>query len=144
MKTVFFLAAMILATSLAYADPDVPAGRPTATVLRTGEVPIGSLGFPLGSYLTLEGKRVDGIKTGVRTLSVDTINGKKLDKPIGIEVKNVDLPPPQFRCTVKGYETLRMGGVPPAVEQAAKEAGKPINRPQEGWQVKLYFVAILP
>lgn len=110
-------------------------------VLRTGDRPIGSLGFPIGDYLTLEGKRAHGIKTGTQTLLVDAVNGKRLDSPVGIWIDNVDLPP-EFRCRLNGYETIRTLGVPPAVEQAAKETGKDICLPQAGWQIQLYFVAL--
>ncbi len=144
MRNVLALLLLILAPSPAFADPNAPASRPTATILRPGDVPVGSLGSPLGSYLTLEGHRVDGFKTGVETLLIDTINGKRRDAPIGIWVDNEQLPPPPFRCTVKGYEMARMLGVPPAVEQAAKEAGENIGLPQAGWQVQLYFVALSP
>ena len=130
MKKVLAMLLLILAAPLDYADPKAHAGPPTATILRPWEVPIGSLGFPLGSYLTLEGKRADGMKTGIETLLIDRINGKRLDHPIGIWVDNMDLPPAQFRCILKGYETVRMLGTPPAVEQAAREAGKDISLPQ--------------
>ncbi len=42
----------------------------------------------------------------------------------------------------KGYETATMAGVPPAVIQAAKDAGEDISLPQVGWQVHLFFVAL--
>jgi hypothetical protein len=142
MKNVLVLVLLIFATRPAYADPNAQASRPTASILHPGEVPIGSLGFPLGSCLTLEGHRVDGSKSGTQSLRIDTINGKRLDIPIGIWVDNVDLPPPEFRCSLKGYESARMLGVPPAVQQAAREAGRDISLPQAGWQVQLYFVAL--
>ncbi len=82
------------------------------------------------------------MKTGIETLLIDRINGKRLDHPIGIWVDNMDLPPAQFRCILKGYETVRMLGTPPAVEQAAREAGKDISLPQAGWKMQLYFVAL--
>jgi hypothetical protein len=95
MKTSFVFALLFLTSSLVVAD--------VGPELRTGDCPIGSLGFPIGTYLTLEGKRGDGIKTGVQTLLVDTINGKRLNNPVGIWIDNVDLPP-KFRCRLKGYE----------------------------------------
>jgi hypothetical protein len=158
MKNVLAILVLILAHTPAYADPNAPVNRPMATILRRGEVPIGSLGFPLGSCLTLEGRRDGGFKTGDQTLLIDTINGKRVGDHIGIWVENVELPPPQFRCVLKGYEMARMIGVPPAVEQAeqaGREAGEKggdvqpgfqsdLNIPfvQAGWQVQPYFVAL--
>ena len=86
------------------ADAKAPATRPTGTVLHSREAPIGSLGFRLGSPLTLEGNRDDDFKTGDQTLLIDTVNGKRLGEHIAIWVENVELPPPQFRCVLKGYE----------------------------------------
>ena len=105
------------------------------------DIPTGRLGFPLGTYLRVEGSRVEGPKTGGRTLLVDTINGKKLDSPIEIGIENVDSLPKDTRCVVRGYETGQMIGTPPAVEQAAKE-GKNVPRPQAGWKFYRYFVVI--
>ncbi|MEX0774398.1 MAG: hypothetical protein WD042_01665 [Phycisphaeraceae bacterium] len=112
-------------------------------VLKTGIVPIGSLGHPLGSYLTLEGKRADGFKTGVRTLIVEKINGVALDKPRAIWVDNLDLPG-ETHVILKGYESIRMIGSPNAYVEAMKELGKEALMPQAGWQVQCFFVALRP
>jgi len=125
MKTSLLLL-FVLAVSLAKAQ-DVPAGR---------------LGFPLGTYLRIEGVRVDGPKYGGRTLLVDSINGKKLDTPIDVGIENVDSLPKDKRCILRGYETGQMIGTPPAVEQAAKEDGKVITLPQAGWKFHRYFIVI--
>ena len=104
-------------------------------------VPMGNLRFPVGSYLTIEGVRQDGFKTGVRTLRVDTVNGIKLSEPVVIGVDNIDSLPESTRCILKGYETLTMAGSPPAYSDAAKEAGqKEPGLPQAGWQIYFYFV----
>src|SRR5689334_17784152 len=81
--------------------------------LHTGDVPAGSLGYRLGSYLTIEGTRADGFKTGIRTLIVDRVNGQKVGTPVAIWIDNLDLPA-RTRTVVRGYETLRMIGQPPA------------------------------
>ena len=122
------------------AQTNNPAAEPNPVKLHTGDVPIGSLGLPVGSYLTIEGLRTDGGKTGGRTLLVDTVNGAKLAEPVGIWVENMDALP-GGRCVLKGYETLQMVGAPPAYFAAAKEAGRDATTPQAGWQVRLYFVA---
>lgn len=72
---------------------------------------------------------------------VDTINGKKLDKPVAIDIDNLE-PPHGVRCVIKGYENMQMVGAAPAEEQAAKEAGKPFIPPQAVWQVRCYFKAL--
>jgi aldose 1-epimerase len=122
-----------------YSYSVAPPKQPT---LRWGELPVGMLGFPVGSYLTIEGTRTDGMKTGERTLLVDTVNGVKLAEPFGIWIENIDSLP-YGRCVLKGYETLRMIGPPPAYFAAAKEAGREdtTTTPQAGWQVDWYFVA---
>ena len=120
------------------------AGQPATPVLEFGVVPIGWLGYPLGTYLTIEGQREegDGPKMGRGRLLVDTINGKKLDKPAAIGIDHLKTLPGGVRCVIKGYENMRMIGAPPASEQAAKEAGKPFIPPQAGWQAQCYFVAL--
>ena len=81
-------------------------------------VPRGLLGNKLGTYLTIEGVRDEsGFKVGIRTLLVDTVGGKKLDKPVAVWVNNLDLPAKQ-RCVLKRYETGMMIGTPPAVLEA--------------------------
>lgn len=81
------------------------------------------------------------MKTGGRTLRVDTVNGARLAQPVAIWVENMDALPNDTRCVLKGYETLRMVGAPPAYFAAAKEAGREATSPQLMWQVDLYFMA---
>ena len=122
-------------------SPDGTAGAAKAPVLRTGVVPIGSLGLPLGAYVTIDGVRADGGKAGTSTLRVETVNGRKLPEPVAIWVENLKLPK-DTRCKLKGYESARMIGKPPAKFAAAKENGKDEPGPQAAWQVQLYFVAL--
>jgi hypothetical protein len=86
--------------------------------LRQGDVPIGSLGYPRGDYLTIKGVRAGYPKSGPQTLLVDTINGKKLGEQIGIRVENIRELPRDVRVVLTGYETGPMDGPAPA----------PINR----------------
>ena len=113
---------------------------PQKPTLQPGDLPIGELGYPIGSYLVIEGKRVDGIKTGVSTLAVSKVNGNELKKVIHIWIDNIDLPKGK-KCIIKGYETFKTLGVPPAVIQAAEENNKDVTMPQWGWQVWFYFIA---
>jgi hypothetical protein len=120
-------------------EPIIQNKQPT---LQIGDVPICSLGFPVGSYLTIEGVRVDGMKAGDRSLRVDTVNGIALSEPVAIWVENIEPLPINTRCVLKGYETLTMVGTPPAYEDAVKEAGQTSpGRRQAGWQISSHFVA---
>lgn len=102
--------------------------------------PIGKLGHPLGHYLKIEGIRAEEGKVGVCTLLVDTVNGQKLKKPVEIWIENVKLLEGR-RCVLKGYESCRMIGLPPALEAAARESGEKVNQVQAAWQMRFYFVA---
>jgi len=130
---------MVLLCLVAVSGKAVAQTKPPT--LHVGDVPIGSLGLPVGSYLTIEGSTIDGMKTGGRTLRVDTVNGARLAQPVAIWVENMDALPNDTRCVLKGYETLRMVGAPPAYFAAAKEAGREATSPQLMWQVDLYFMA---
>ncbi len=101
-------------------------------------VPIGRLGQPLGSYLKIEGVRAENSKSPA--LRVDTVNGRKLRQSVEVAVSNVDLPKAE-RCVLKGYENGQMIGQPPAVVEAAREAGKEIVEHQAAWQMHMFFVA---
>jgi len=109
------------------------------------EVPTGKLGFPLGTYLTVEGEAAKGgFKVNPTcTLVVDTVNGKRLQRPVSIVVENLNMKDPlpqQGRVVIKGYESGKMIGTPPGAIEAAKEAGKNIPLPQAGWQFYRSFV----
>jgi hypothetical protein len=112
----------------------------TITPMGAQEVPAGKLGHPIGTYLKIEGVRVEGPKYAGRTLLVDTVNGKKLAHPTDVAVENVDALPTSSRCILRGYETGGMVGVPPAVFEAAKEEGKVLSQPQAGWQFRRWFI----
>lgn len=114
---------------------------PKKPTFKPGELPIGRLGYPIGTYLTIEGQRKNGIKTGVRTFKVLKINGKVTKTPTSIWIDNVDLPPNKI-CILKGYETFRTLGQPPAIGKWARENGKDVTVPQAGWQIQFYFVAL--
>jgi len=109
------------------------------------DVPSGKLGFPLGTYLTVEGHAANaGFKVNPTcTLVVDTVNGKRLEQPMPVVVEdlNIENPLPQHgRVVIKGYELGKMIGTPPGAIEAAKEAGKDIALPQAGWQFYRFFV----
>ena len=107
---------------------------------RTGAdalIPNGRLGYLLGTYLTIEGVRVDKGKTGSRTLSVDTVNGRKLSNRPKIWIENAEFQdlPPGTRCVFKGYESGKMIGVPHWTLEPENSPG-----PQAPWQFQRYFI----
>ena len=110
------------------------------TAAKAQEVPAGRLGHSLGTYLRIEGVRAEQNMWGF-PLRVDTVNGKKLEKPIEVWVSNVDLPK-DARCILRGYETGSMIGTPPAVIEAAKEDGKDVTVAQAGWQLHRVFIVL--
>jgi hypothetical protein len=111
------------------------------------QVPGGVLSEWIGTYQTIEGVRYEGnSKAESNTLLVDTLNGKKLDKPIQILIHNVQLPAKQ-RCVLKGYELGQMIGRPPAEYDAARERGEDpeelARRDQTVWRWRPYFVVLI-
>lgn len=131
----------IAMTALLWCSIAVCADRSASARLRNGEIPLGSLGVPLGDYLTIEGTRAPkNDRNAACTLRVDTVNGRKLASPVDIWIDNIEDLPERGRCILKGYETVRTVGIPPAVEEAAKEKGQDIAAPQR-WSLLLYFVA---
>ncbi len=108
----------------------------TAPQQRGDRVPMGRLGRPIGSYLTIEGVRMGAEqgKVGTKTLLVDTVNGSELEQPIGIWIENVEALPASTRCVFKGYESARWIGIPQEVIEATG------CEPQAGWQLWRYFV----
>lgn len=129
----------------------VPA-RPMPLVRSNRVVPIGRLGFPLGSYITIEATRVvpGTILVSTNTYIIDVVNGHKLPVPLvmqidGLEklIPNVLKLPAKHRVVLRGYETMQMIGQAPAIAAAAKEADKPAPpQPQKLWQVSCSFVAL--
>ena len=117
--------------------------------------PGGFLSDQLGTYLTIEGVKTEGGKIETGTFLVDTVNGKKLDKPIsllirGASVVNQNLQragldlPEKRRCVLKGFESGEMIGVPPAVPAAAKEQGwQEVPMSPVPWHWRPYFVALV-
>ena len=51
----------------------------------------GFLSDQLGTYLTIEGVKTEGGKIETGTFLVDTVNGKKLDKPISLLIRGLPL-----------------------------------------------------
>lgn len=137
--------------SLAFGQSPVAPNTERVAPLQPG----GILGEQLGVYRTIEGSLSEGIKVETGTLLVDTVDGKKLDKPIPLVIRSavivnhnlqpamLSLPPKQ-RCILKGFESGEMIGVPPAVSIAAKEQGwKDLPMSPVHWQWRPHFVALV-
>ncbi len=108
--------------------------------------PVGYLGA-LGTFRTIEGVLYDGRgKVESNTLVVEVVDGKRLDKPIHILVKNAKIPA-KVRCVLKGYELGEMVGRPPAEYALTKELGRDPNelakRDATAWRWRPYFVPMI-
>ena len=100
-----------------------------------GDVPVGKLGLELGTYLTIEGVPPDNqMKAG--NMIVGTVNGRKLDVPVLIQIQNVHALPAGVRCVLRGYESGKMIGVP---DQVARQEKIPLS--QAKWQFFRFFIA---
>ena len=123
MKTIHITAVILLLTSFA---------------LATEKLPMGKLGYPIGTYLTIEGHRAkDNIKGGSkRNLLVDTVNGKKLQKSITMDIKlGRRYLPKDTMIRIRGYESGRMVGKP---HDPTKVEPEPLQ--QTTWHFYKYFV----
>ncbi len=133
--------------------PVLPGGPNTESV--RPRQPGGILSDQLGVYRTIEGFRSEGSKDETGTLLVDTVDGKKLDKPIPLVIRGavvvdhnlqpagLSLPEKQ-RCKLKGFESGEMIGVPPAVSAAAQEQGwEEVPMSPKLWQWRPYFIALV-
>jgi hypothetical protein len=142
------------------APPGVPAAQPPVApvgpVAAGPRQPGGVLGHDLGTYLTIEGVKAEGVKIAPNTLLVDTVNGKKLDRPVPILVRFCDFDRNRFdletlvvmpvgvRCVYKGFESGTMMGVPQAVSDAARELGRTdVPMSPVAWQWRTHFVALI-
>jgi hypothetical protein len=139
---------------LAFGQLPVTRGGPNIESVKPRQ-PGGVVSDQLGVYRTIEGFRLEGGKVESGTLLVDTVDGKKLDKPITLVIRgavvvdhnlqpaSLSLPAKQ-RCILKGFESGEMIGVPPAVSAAAEEQGwKEVPVSQAVWRWRPYFVALV-
>ncbi|VTR94509.1 sigma-70 family rna polymerase sigma factor : RNA polymerase sigma factor, sigma-70 family OS=Singulisphaera acidiphila (strain ATCC BAA-1392 / DSM 18658 / VKM B-2454 / MOB10) GN=Sinac_0185 PE=4 SV=1: Sigma70_r2: Sigma70_r4_2 [Gemmata massiliana] len=130
-------------------QPVAPVPPNDTSAARRPRQPGGVFRDWLGEYLTIEGTLYEGGKVEAGTLLVDTVNGKKLDKPVSIVTRSPNFPekildlPSKKRCVLKGYEMGEMIGTPPAVITAAKEQGRDVGESQAVWQWRPYFVVLI-
>ena len=97
--------------------------------------PAGRLGHPLGTYLQIEGVRLEKGKSGDQSLLVDRVGDREISPPVGVWIENVALPP-DVRCVLRGYESGRWIGIPDEVL-----AAEGLGRPQAVWQFSRRFIA---
>jgi hypothetical protein len=100
---------------------------------------IGSLGQPLGTYIKIEGNIPDQPILMANPLAVDTVNGKKLDKPILIEIHTSDQFKKNVRYQFRGYETGGMVSTPTDPEDHSGNPG-----PQVIYHFAVWFVPVAP
>ena len=110
----------------------------------SGGTPIGTLNYPIGSYLTIEGvkaKQDPMVMANQDLCRVERVNGSKLSQPVTIKIDEARGWSNGIPFVFKGYETFRMFGTPPAEYFAAREAGnKDFIGTQEIWRLEFYFV----
>ncbi len=102
--------------------------------------PVGVLGYPLGSYLTIEGVRVESGqgRRATESLIVDTVSGHKLAKPVTIHISTML---PSGRCIFKGYEEGSWAGDwPPEVDHFQSRGGLHLS---ESWHFRNVFTITL-
>lgn len=104
-------------------------------------MPIGRLGFPLGTYLTIEGRHAPKAEPGRASkasrncLLIDRVNEKPVEPPIGVVFDNLDVTKMKAdRFILKGYETGHPIGIPDGIPEYED---KP--RPQAAWHFREYF-----
>lgn len=129
-------AQLVVLTGIVAAEKDSPLadGRHE----EPDPIPRGQLGFPIGTYLTIEGVRSEADKAGTQTLVIHAVNGKRLTRETAIWIDNVELPT-KAQCQLKGYETAKWIGIPPDVIDAGAVRVSPSSHPP--WHLFRYFVA---
>ena len=128
---------VVAAFCIAAPDKQKPPDRPQRDIYGT-LVPRGKLGYPIGTFLKIEGIRAEVGKVGVNTLSVEKVNGIMLSKPPCIWVDNVDSLPKGKRCVLTGYESGKWIGTPPDV---IKNLGG-VAVSQAPWHFYRFFLVI--
>jgi hypothetical protein len=138
------LVVCLVCPAAAQSDPPMPKPDKAKTEAQRPRYPGGKLGDTLGDLMTVEGKYETGTWTSDNLLSVEVVNGKKLDKPVVVQVHGATIPR-KGRCVLKGYENGEMIGVAPAVQEVAKEKGGEQHGyyVQAAWQWSTYFVALV-
>ena len=127
MKIVTSLVILIAMAVLVLAEP--PPHKPGEFTQATP--PIGLLGYPIGTYLTIEGIGADTNKYHSHCLLVDKIGDYKLLQAFPIYTKNVE-PLQGERCVLRGFESGAWSGSPPGVVEAV--SSKP-------WSFDFFFIA---
>ena len=87
--------------------------------------PIGKLGYPFGTYLTIEGighnNTTSPFRQDWQEFTVDVINGNKLTSPVTTIIQGPFLQPTiekKVRCILRGYELCETLGMPESISAA--------------------------
>ncbi len=123
-----------------FAQEDRPIQVPYSEVGSRVQI-VGRLGEPLGAYLVLDGIRFGESQgptmMGGGNYRVESVNGKRLTKPVELWIDSIKKLPAGRRCRVDGYETGQMIGVPGEVLRRTGQAP-----PQAVWQFSVEFVTV--
>ena len=130
MKLPLLIIIGLASLSLCLADPPHKPGESYGVA-----APIGRLGYPIGTYLTIEGVRSERGKVGTQSLLVDKIGDYKVPEPFGLWIENLELPE-GVRCVLKGYESGQWIGTPDNVLKATGALPQ-----QAAWQFHFHFLA---
>lgn len=132
----------------AYADYEA-SGR---SLRESGQMPIGRLGFPLGTYLEIEGRRAPATQQGIsqqaqarhtlgNRLSVIQVNGRLLKTPVIVEFDARDFNAAKYgdqQFVLKGYETGACAGRPEEIPEF-KDAPVPALAGALTWRFADHF-----
>ncbi len=134
---------------VAEVDPDPKPAPPQAALaanirqvsvgeLLSGDVQVvGSLGQPLGTFITIEGTKPKvAAMADPNPISVDTIGGKKLATPVELNVREAKEFSPGVRYLLRGYETGGMTSVPIDPAKPDDAIGQ-----QQPYQLAVWFEA---
>ena len=143
-KLISFAFAIVVGANANGQAPGIVPPNSEASIERP---PSGMLTDAIGQLITIEGLSPDDAKlkkNGSARFQVDTVNGVKLEKPRKVRVGGLEIPR-NIRCILKGYETGKMVGTPPAVTQAAEELGQKYidGRQMAGYGWSTHFVVLI-
>jgi hypothetical protein len=104
------LGAGLTASGCTHATPPGGVRRSQVPVGEVGGryVLVGQLGHPIGTYLTLEGT-TPAVAKDARLL-VDTVDGRRLSRPVSVELRQARGLPANGRVVLRGFEDCGMIG----------------------------------
>jgi hypothetical protein len=125
------VAVVLAAVGMMGADAPRARQRITFEELNSQYQLIGDLGKPMGTYMTLEGIYREGMPFW---MEVDTLDGKKLEKPMRVVIKDLDVKFKDKRVVVRGFESCGIEGRPMDPEKKHQDI------PQQAFGLHNWFV----